>query len=267
MSVAWRTCVAHELRLFLIALQFLTRMPVPAWCGHQPAWLNASVRYFPLVGALVGACGALVLGMASTVWPPVVAAALAVLATVWLTGAFHEDGLADTFDALGGVASRERALAIMKDSRIGTYGACALVMVLGLRVALLGTLLRHGTAAASLALIGSHAIGRCGAVLMMALLPYAGDADHAKAKPLAVGVTWRSVVPAMMVTAVGVLLLAACSAASIGWRWAVAAAMALGVVMGLQRWLNARLGGYTGDTLGATEQLCELMVLLVLAAR
>ena len=124
--------LVHELRLFFVAWQFLTRLPVPGWVGHEPAWLNRAVRYFPLVGMLVGAAGAVMAWCAQLVWPPAVAATLAVATTLWLTAAFHEDGLADTFDALLGAAPRDKALEIMKDSRIGSYGAA--VLVLGLLV-------------------------------------------------------------------------------------------------------------------------------------
>jgi adenosylcobinamide-GDP ribazoletransferase len=267
MIIALRSGIVHELRLFFIALQFLTRVPVPRWCGHEAHWLNQCVRYFPLVGALVGGVGALTLAAASMRWPPTVAAALAVLTTLWSTGAFHEDGLADTFDALGGNVPRDKALAIMKDSRVGTYGVCALMLVLGLRVGLLGELLEHGTAHACLALSGSNVFGRGGAVLLMGLLPYAGDVEHAKAKPLAVAVPRNGVTLAMVMTVALAVLLAANSTCAGAQRWAIAVLAALGVVLSMRRWLVRRLGGYTGDTLGATEQLCEVAVLGVLAAQ
>ena len=130
----------HELRLFFIALQFFTRVPVPRWVGFEPAWLQQSARHFPAVGLCVGAVGALVL--AGTAWlvPPAVAVVLSMVATVVLTGAFHEDGFADTCDGLGGHVSRERALDIMKDSRIGSYGVVGLVLLLGLKATVLVSL-------------------------------------------------------------------------------------------------------------------------------
>ena len=137
LAIAKRQC-----RLLLVAIQFLTR--VPALAGlltpFDSRWLNACVAYFPLVGALVGLLGAMAIALVSIAWPPVVAALLGVALTIWLTGAFHEDGLADTFDALGGNVTRESALKIMKDSRIGTYGATVLVFTLLLRVTLLSVL-------------------------------------------------------------------------------------------------------------------------------
>lgn len=262
----WR----HELRLFAVALQFLTRLPVPASVGFEPAWLNQCVRYFAPVGALVGGVGAVVLVGAAALWPAPVAALLAVAATLCLTGAFHEDGLADTFDALGGVVPRERALAIMKDSRIGTYGAAALVLALCLRVALLAALLAQGALAAALALVASHLLGRGAAVGVMALLPYAGDAEHAKVKPLATSVGVRGAFAAGGVAALGWAMLFALGIGQAAplWLqgWWLAPVAVLGVVLAMRRWLQRRLGGYTGDTLGATEQIAEIVVLALFAA-
>ncbi len=264
----WHALVLHELRLALVAVQFLTRVPVPGWVGHgfQADWLNTCVRYFPAVGALVGTFGAAVLWVALWWWPPAVAAVLAVAATVWLTGAFHEDGLADTFDALGGYVPREKALAIMKDSRIGTYGAAALVLGLGLRVVLLAALASVNLTAALLALVAAHAVGRTAAVGVMAWLPYAGDAEHAKAKPLALAVPRATVVLALVAGVAVLFGLAGVPGGFTPSRWLAVAGAAVVAVVAMHRWLRRRLGGYTGDALGATEQLTEMAVLLVLAA-
>jgi adenosylcobinamide-GDP ribazoletransferase len=263
----------HELALFFVALQVLTRLPVPRWVGFDAAWLTACVRHFPLVGALVGLFGAAVLWGAAQVWPVWVAATLAVGATAWVTCAFHEDGLADTCDALMGWVPREKALAIMKDSRIGTYGTVGLLVVSLLRIALVAGLAALDVGHACVALVLSHVWGRACAVLLMASLPYGGDADHAKAKPLATDVPWALVLPAL-----GWSALAACGAlavwrelalpqsAGMGMRLALAAAVLLGWVAWMRVWLRRRLGGFTGDALGATEQGGEVLVLLVLAA-
>lgn len=251
------------MRLFLVALQFLTRLPVRLK-GFEPAWLNVCVRHFPLVGMLVGAVGALVLMIAGQIWPPWVAAVLALVATIALTGGFHEDGLADTFDALGGVVPRDKALAIMKDSRIGSYGALALGLSLMLRAALLAALVLRPTALAVSALLASHAFARAAAVGVMVSLPYGGDADHAKAKPLALAVAPRDFT----------IALAWCvplSAALAVWaeqpqRLLLSLAAAAAVAALMRQWLKRRLGGYTGDGLGATEQLAEIAVLLAFTA-
>ena len=271
MTVPQRSWLHHELRLVFIALQFLTRVPAPRWVGYEPAWLNASARHFPLVGAFVGAVGALVLVVAAWWWTPIVAALLALAATLLLTGAFHEDGLADTFDALGGAVPRERALAIMKDSRIGTYGAVALLLVLTMRVVLAATLCAREPAMAAAALVLAHTWGRAAAVGLMASLPYAGDAEQAKAKPLATAVGRAELGGALAWAAVVGGLVAGCapfaSAPQAGGYLGLALAAVALVAFTMWRWLKRRLGGYTGDTLGATEQLAELAVLLALAAR
>ena len=253
--------MTHELRLFFIALQFLTRVPVPRWVGFESDWLNQSARYFPAVGLCIGGVGATVLWAGSALFPASVAVGLSMVATVLLTGAFHEDGLADTCDALGGAVSRTRALEIMKDSRIGTYGAAGLVLMLGLKAAALVSLTALPLSLAVPALLLAHTVSRTGAVLLIRFLPYAGDLAHAKAKPLArrisatggwVAVAWSAGValglalwnPVHAPTVACALLAAGIGTGICGWRW------------------HARLGGYTGDTLGATQQISELLALL-----
>lgn len=256
----------HELRLFLIALQFLTRVPVPAWVGYQPDWLESSVRHHPVVGALIGGAAALVAFACASLWPPLVAATLAVIAGAWLTAAFHEDGLADTFDALLGSAPRDRALVIMRDSRIGSYGAVVLIGAMVLRIALVSELLTIGAAAACWALVASHSAGRAGSVVLMRMLPYARELPESEVKPLA-----------RQVRAGDALLAGAAGVAVLGfglfhsglpnqWTRSIAALLGLAVLFAAMRaWLWRRLGGYTGDTLGATEQLGEIVVLLAWA--
>ncbi len=265
--------VHRELRLVLMALQFLTRLPVPRWVGGEPELLKRSVRHFPLAGALVGAAGAALALGALRLWPAAVAATLAVAATVWLTAAFHEDGLADTFDGLLGAAAREKALVIMKDSRIGSYGAVVLVLALLLRIVLLAELLERAPLAAAAALIAAHVAGRAAAVALMASMPYArdGGAEHADAATAKAGAIARDVCIGDAAWAVAVGLLALACAA---WAhhqpalpFGLAVGGAAGLVIAMQRWLQRRLAGYTGDTLGATEQFGELVVLLAFATR
>jgi len=254
--------VVHELRLFFIALQFFTRVPVPRWVGYEPDWLHQSTRHFSAVGMGVGATAAAVLWAASALWPWPVAVLLSMAATLCLTGCFHEDGWADTCDGLGGAVSRERALEIMKDSRIGTYGAVGLLLMLSLKAAALMSLSMAWGAAA---LLLGHTASRAASTALIGLLPYAGDLAHAKAKPLA-----------QRLSAAGALV-------SCGWMLLVGMGLVLfhkawwgPVVFGLlsvvggtwfcARWFRQRLGGYTGDTLGATQQLTELLLLLTWSA-
>lgn len=253
----------HHLRLFFIALQFFTRVPVPRWVGFQPEWLQQCARYFPLVGAVVGAWSALVLWLALWAFPAPVAVGLALAASVWLTGGFHEDGLADTCDGLGGAVSRDKALAIMKDSRIGSYGALGLLIVLGLKAVTLVALVEVDPLLAVLASVWTHTTSRAAPVWLMHALPYAGDAAHAKAKPLATQISGPGLAVALglvvLATALGawwrlddlpLLLGALVASAAVTLRW--------------QSMLERRLGGYTGDTLGATQQLVELAGLLAM---
>jgi adenosylcobinamide-GDP ribazoletransferase len=248
----------HELRLFFVALQFLTRVPVPRWVGFEPDWLNQCARHFPAVGLCVGAVAALTLWAASLVFPPAVAVGLSMAATLLLTGGFHEDGLADTCDALGGAVSRARALEIMKDSRIGSYGALALLVVLGLKAAVLAAM---PSALAVPALLFAHTASRVPPVLLTRWLPYAGDLDHAKAKPLArsVSAVGASVATGWVAMLAAVLVALAPSCAP---SVAIGVALLAGATWWSKTWLRRRLGGYTGDTLGATQQVTELLVLL-----
>jgi adenosylcobinamide-GDP ribazoletransferase len=252
--------LVHELRLFFIALQFFTRVPVPAWVGWSPEWMHASARHYPAVGLCIGAVGAVVLWGAAQVWPLPVAVGLSMAVTVWMTGGFHEDGLADTCDGLGGSVSRERALTIMKDSRLGSYGALGLVGVLGLKAAALHGLASAGLGAACVAVVWVHALSRVAPVVLLWWLPYAGDPEHAKAKPMAQQISGGGLVVVFGWAVV------ACVAA-VWWlddlRPVLAGLLGLaGMVLWCGRWFQGRLGGFTGDTLGASQQLGELAALL-----
>lgn len=257
--------VLHELRLFFIALQFFTRCPTPRWVGFEPAWLQQCARYFPAVGLVVGAFSAAVLGLAMWLWPTTVAVGLGMAASIWLTGGFHEDGWADTCDGLGGAVSRERALVIMKDSRIGSYGALGLILLLGLKAACLVALADDSAAAAMLALLWAHCASRAAPVWLLHTMRYAGDAAHAKAKPLATQASWGTVMVAL-----GWVGAASVGIACLAPQWVptlcAASVVAAGSTFWLQGWFEKRLGGYTGDNLGACQQVVELSALLVFLA-
>jgi adenosylcobinamide-GDP ribazoletransferase len=260
------TSAAHELRLVGVALQFLTRVPVRL-AVFDPEWLHDSARHFPLVGALVGLFGAGVLWVVALFWPAPVAVLLSMAATAWLTGGFHEDGLADTCDGLGGATSRDEALAIMKDSRLGSYGALGLLFTLGLKAAVLSALASDAILLAAASLVLAHAASRACAVALLSALPYGGDAQHAKAKPMAQP-TGRI---ALIVAASWVILLAAALGLALPAQpgfTRLSAALASGVVVTLAcaAWFLRRLGGYTGDGLGATQQWTELAIYLALLA-
>lgn len=243
--------VREEAATLAVAVQFLTRLPVRAdvWTAERE---RAAVRWYPLVGALVGALSAAVLLAAGAVWTPTTAALLAVAAGLLATGAFHEDGLADTFDGMGG-ATRERALAIMRDSRLGTYGLLALAVALALKVAALSDL---RPAAAAAALVAGHALSRASAVLVIATAAYA-RADGV-GKFTAAGVSGPGLLVALATGAATLPLLGG------GW-WAALLGLAAGHALARLAF-ERRLGGYTGDCLGATQQLSELGQYLAIAA-
>lgn len=254
--------LVHEARLLVVALQYFTRLPMPALRAFDTRWLSQCVRYFPVAGLVVGALSALTLAVAAHLLPWALAAALAVAVAIAVTGAFHEDGLADTFDALGGSVPRERALAIMRDSRIGTYGACALAIGLLLRWQVLVAL---PPMAAAASLLVAHPLARGVAAVLMAALPYVRLEADAKAKPVA-----RAVGPVLAASALAIALLPALVVGlmSPSLRVGVLAALPAAALAGAAcvAWFRRRLGGYTGDALGCAEQITEIAIGLAFVA-
>jgi adenosylcobinamide-GDP ribazoletransferase len=253
------------IRHYLLAVQFFTRIPVTGklaeWVGFSPAMLRASAAHFPGVGWLLGASSAVVLWGLVWALPEVPAASwvAAVLCTVFgvmLTGAFHEDGLADTADGLGGSLDRERALDIMKDSRVGTYGALALVLITLLKVGLLATLLQLATTlVVALAVFAAHVFSRFLPLFIIRSLPHVGDTQQSKSKPLADQIGNRSLWAAALWAGLALGPLYMLAPGMPWWAGLLGAVVALGYMF---RLLKRRLAGFTGDGLGATQQLCEV---------
>lgn len=247
----------REIGLALAAAGFLTRLPLPAPPGLDPRHLAGSFRWFPAVGLLIGAAGAAVLLLAGTRLAPVPALVVSTAAVALLTGALHEDGLADTLDGLGG-ATRERALAIMRESAIGTYGALGLGLVVAAKIAALAGMV---TTAAAATLVAGHGLSRLSLLLVVATSRYARPAGTAGFT--AGGIASRDL---SIAGATGIATLA-------GLGLALGPLVALGGAAGLvlghaaaRSLFERRLGGYTGDCLGATQQLSELGLILGVAA-
>ncbi len=236
--------------LLLVAVQALTRVPVRA--PFHPDALRQGTRYFPLVGLGVGILAAVVFVAARTGLPPLVAAALSLAATLLLTGAMHEDGLADTADGLFGGRTRDDALRIMRDSRLGTFGVLALLVVLATKLAATASL---GDPAP--ALVAAHAASRFWAVLPPSLLPYARPDGMAAG---IAGPSRTALVVAALFGLVPLLLLP-------GFQASMALLLSGLAALGVGAWSRQRIGGYTGDVLGATAVLTEVAVLLVAAWR
>jgi len=249
----------EELELFFTALGFFTRIPVPSWVPWSPERLNHAARYFPLIGWVVGAAGAATAALALTVLPATVAVVLSMAVTIRLTGAFHEDGWADACDGLGGGWERLQVLTIMKDSRIGTYGAVGLVLMLFAKAAALVELAAHGTWALAAALIAAHALSRLASTSLIHTLEYVREDELSKAKPLARKLSRRERLIAAFTGSTPLLLL--------GLPAALLAAGAVALVtLYCVRLFQRRLGGYTGDCLGAAQQLTELTCYLAILA-
>ncbi len=238
----WR----RELAAIRAAVMFFTRVPVPSLARHDPADLQRAAAWFPLVGWLVGAVVAGVWWAASQVWPPAVASGLSLVATLLLTGAFHEDGFADVCDGFGGGYTKERVLEIMRDSRVGAFGAIGVMVMLGLKWQTVAAL---PVAKGAAVLFAGHAVSRAAAVSLMAVLPYVRE-EAGKAKPLATELGGGRLVVALLCGLAPLTLLPGRCV------WAVAGVALLWVV--LARWFRRRIGGYTGDCLGAAQQVCEV---------
>jgi adenosylcobinamide-GDP ribazoletransferase len=249
--------------LFLVAVQFLTRLPVPHLTGFQTSWLSESARFFPLVGALVGVIAVGIWWVCSLFFPPLVAVGLMMSASLLLTGAFHEDGFADVCDGFGGGRMRDATLAIMKDSRVGAYGAIGVVMMLGLKWSVLVSL---PSAVFPIIAISAHMVSRWCAISLIWRLPYVRADAEAKSKPLANSV---SAADWLLSGALGALILLPVlllidPAARSQMALPLFAALTLSGITTVSAagYFKSRIGGYTGDCLGATQQLTELSFLL-----
>ncbi|MAU98925.1 MAG: adenosylcobinamide-GDP ribazoletransferase [Fulvimarina sp.] len=226
-----------------------------------PYRLGDDAHAFPLVGLIAAAPAALLLLVLPALGlSPLVCGILALAALVAMTGALHEDGLADVADGLGGHHRRERALEIMHDSRVGSYGAIALVLSLGLRAALLAELCATRPVAAALAIIAASAASRG------AMAAFWGATPPATGTGLAARAGQPSRDPALKSLALGAALALALVLPVAGFP-SVAAAIALPALALIlfRRFVIRRIGGQTGDCLGAAQQLCEIAVLTGLA--
>jgi adenosylcobinamide-GDP ribazoletransferase len=238
----------QEAEAFFGALRFFTRLPVPAWVGHSQEALDRAARYFPLVGILVGVLGGLTFMLAAFVLPISIALLFSMAATLLVTGAFHEDGLADAVDGFGGGWDKAQVLAIMKDSRIGSYGALAVALML---LAKFNALLELPDEWIAASIVAAHAASRFCSTTLIYALDYVRDDDSSRAKPLATRMGAGSLAAAAVFGLAPMTLLP--------WEAALAGLLlaALATVLAA-RYFIRRIGGYTGDCLGAVQQGAEL---------
>lgn len=248
--------VKKQIVCFLLAVGFFTRIPIPKNTPYSLDLLNQSSRYFSLVGWIIGGLTTLSLWGALQILPISVAVIISMIVSIFLTGAFHEDGLADSADGLGGGMTLERKLSIMKDSRIGTYGAIALWAALFLKYALLTELAHININALLCAVLIMHPISRAVAGSFIYDMDYVRD-DDAKAKPVADHQRLSDLIVLVLFGALSFAFLDSKTA-----LFLFISQLLLRFYM--KKALNKRLGGYTGDTLGGAQQISELIGYLVL---
>lgn len=245
----------REWQVFLLAVSIFTRIPVPASVPYSEARKNESYKYCGLVGLVIGALTALVLSAAHGVWPIEVAVALSMAFSIYITGAFHEDGFADSCDGLGGGFTPERKLEIMKDSRVGAYGLLGMILILLLKYS---TLISMSQVA--MALVVAHVLSRSMAVSFIHTHGYVRQSEQSKLKVARSPSSQGDLITLLIIALLALLFIPAFKTAAI-----------LVVILMLARfwfarWMVRQVGGYTGDLLGAVQQLTELLCYLVLLA-
>lgn len=243
-----------QFHLILTAIMFYTRIPVPATLEYSPERLNRATRYLPFIGWIVGGIGAAVFYGLVQVLPLPVSVFLSMLGTILLTGAFHEDGFADFCDGFGGGYTREKILTIMKDSRIGTYGSVGLLGMLGTKFLSMESLPAY---LIPFTLIAGHAFSRLMPVLIIFTSHYSREDELSKSKP--VGKKGHN--SDLLIATVFALL----PLALFPWQFvALVVPAALLVSFLFKRYTERKVGGYTGDCLGALQQLVEVLFYLCL---
>ncbi len=240
--------IINEWRYFLTAVMFFTRIPVRI-NSYQETDLNLSSRYFPLVGIIVGAVGGLIFCLANKLLPLEISILLSMVATILLTGAFHEDGLADAADGLGGGYEREQVLTIMMDSRIGSYGAIALVMALITKYQSLSDV---PVAILPMVIVAGHALSRYMAILVMFTQSYVKATG--KSKPIATQLSVAGLIFASVFGLAPLILLLL----FFGYQYLAVLLPVFLVWWWFSLKLKKRIGGYTGDCLGAMQQITEI---------
>lgn len=250
-----------EIRIFFTALMFYTRIPCPTYADHSDDYLNKATRYFPFIGWIVGALSFGAFYLVNLFLGLELAVIASLMVGVLTTGAFHEDGLADVFDGFGGGWTKERILEIMKDSRIGAYGVIALILLFAVKYTALNKistlLLPENLIILFLIFISYHALARLTAINISFISSYSRADESSKSKPIAKSNTYKEVLGAYIG---GLLpLMALCY---FNWLFLVVLIPLLIVVIYANYYFNKWIDGYTGDCLGAAEQIAECVALL-----
>ncbi|TKG93691.1 adenosylcobinamide-GDP ribazoletransferase [Puteibacter caeruleilacunae] len=238
----------NPIRSFFTALTFFTRIPVYRWADHSQEAMNKASGFYPLVGMVVGGFGALTYWLMSMLIPVFPAVMVSMVATIWVTGAFHEDGFADVCDGFGGGWEKERILTIMKDSRVGAYGAIGILLVLMTKASMLVSV-----SDTVIVIFVGHVLSRLTSVSMMMTHGYVRENDKdGKSKPIA-----RKLKPNLFALA----LIAGVAPITLfgDMIYFLILIPQLVTLWLMARWFNKWIGGYTGDCLGALQQVCEVV--------
>jgi adenosylcobinamide-GDP ribazoletransferase len=246
-----------EIKIFLSSLMFFTRIPVFRFFEDREEYRVKNIKYLPAVGLLLGAVAAGVFSLSSEyLTDNNVCVALAMLSTIIMTGAFHEDGLADTADAIGGGYSKEKILTIMKDSRIGTFGTIALIAVLALRFFLLKSFpIKY----IPVIFIASQSFSRIFPLFMVVSLPYVSETNSAKSKFVSKGIVFSALVFGVLIGLTSILFVTFNF-----WVYLIFIPMFF-IFLCLRKYFKDAVDGYTGDILGATQQIFEILFLINLS--
>jgi len=252
--------IKEQLNLFYLALSFFTRLPVPKSMHYCESLLNQANRYFSLVGVLLGILLSLSYCLFISFLPVTIAILLIMVVSLLLTGAFHEDGLADMADGIGGAFTIDKRLTIMKDSRIGTYGAVTLLMALLLKFTLLVEIAKHDSNHLVLAIFLAAGLSRAVAGSLISAMPYVSDSEQSKSKPLAQAQSSKELTILLTIGMAPLIMFYSSDiifyllTILITFRWL------------FKKWLIAKIGGFTGDCLGAAQQISELLIYISILA-
>jgi adenosylcobinamide-GDP ribazoletransferase len=248
----------HEIRVFFTALMFYTRIPCPKWVDHSAEYINKSIRYFPLIGWLVGGIGGAAFLLGNWVVGPMFGVLLSFVATVLTTGAFHEDGLADVCDGFGGGWTKDKILVIMKDSRVGAYGVIGLLLMYLMKLSILMEMMAIMDAVlVALLIVCVHAASRFIAATFVFTHQYVRETDDSKAKPVAQQSGHLNLVVSLVF---GILPLVVYAAVLDMYLLLAVIPLAYLAKMLLGRYFKKWIGGYTGDCLGAVQQIQEVVL-------
>jgi adenosylcobinamide-GDP ribazoletransferase len=251
-----------ELHIFFTCLMFYTRIPCPKNIDHNPDYLNKATRYFPFIGWIVGSISFLAFYLFSLFLATETAVIIAIIASILTTGAFHEDGFADVCDGFGGGWTKEKILMIMKDSAIGAYGAIGLVVLFLLKFKLLSESIalfnnENSYFLIYLLFISAHALSRLAAISIIFTHEYSRDDASSKSKPIAKKHTWKEISGSFFFGLLPLLVFS-----YFQYKFLLALIPVFIMRYFLARYFQKWIDGYTGDCLGATQQVCEVVYYL-----